>query len=365
MTADTQLTERRGAVARAAVDRLYQETPRLDERYGRGGRAKCVQDTEYTVQHLADALWADDPRLFLDYVEWANATMIAYGVDAADIRRSIELLREVIPDHLDGEGAERAVDVLDRALEALPGMPACPECDLDALPGEPAAISTDRPGLVSLPVLARGYLDALLAGDRSRADRLVCDEVARGRHLRDIYVHVVAPVQREVGRLWQTRQISVAREHFCTDAIGRLMGRLSLDLLYRERPRCGLVLFTAAVAGEQHELGLRTVADLFEAEGWTTASAGANTPCADLAAEVARVRPHAVALGATMTFHLRRVAEAVRAIRSTPAGRHVRILVGGRSFKAGEHLCARVGGDCRPTDAADALEAVKDLRGGR
>lgn len=346
MLLNEPLTERRSTIAGEVVARLYNERPHLVDRYGPGGRAKCVEDTEHTLQALADALWSGEQGVFLDYIGWAMATMTGHGVDAQDVSRSLELLAEVLPTHGPWDLARAYVGA---ALEGLPALLSAPACEL--CEGEP------------LGALARRVLDALLAGERMTAERLVCAEAARGTDLRDLYLGVVAPVQREVGRLWQTGQITVAREHFCTNAITALMSRLAMDVLYRDRPRRGLTLLAASVEGERHEVGIRTVADLFECEGWTVYLCGASTPLKSIATEVERLRPRVVALSATMTWHLRRVADVIRAVRATAGWRQARILVGGRAFRAAPGLAERIGADACPADAAGALEAVKDIRG--
>jgi methanogenic corrinoid protein MtbC1 len=62
--------------------------------------------------------------------------------------------------------------------------------------------------------LAAQYLNAVLSLDSRRARELILSSFEKGMSIKDIYLHVLQPVQYEVGRLWRTRKISVAQEHF-------------------------------------------------------------------------------------------------------------------------------------------------------
>ena len=52
--------------------------------------------------------------------------------------------------------------------------------------------------------LAEKYLYAMLARERNRAGDLVMEAVAHGTSVRELYLHVLQPVQYEIGWLWQT-----------------------------------------------------------------------------------------------------------------------------------------------------------------
>src|SRR5436305_14099100 len=104
-----QLIEaRRRALAEAVVARQYERQPGLGERYGEGGRAKCVQDTEYHLAHLAAAVTFSSPALFRDYIGWAKAVLAAFGVAPEDVAGNLACLRDVLSEQLPG-GMREAV----------------------------------------------------------------------------------------------------------------------------------------------------------------------------------------------------------------------------------------------------------------
>ena len=120
--------------------------------------------------------------------------------------------------------------------------------------------------LVNAGALAARHLDFLLHGRRDDAGRFILSAVETGTSVKFIYREVLQPVQRELGRLWQTNDVSVAQEHYCTAATRLIMGQLYPYLPMASR--IGKRVVVTCVGGELHEVGARMVADLFEMEGW-------------------------------------------------------------------------------------------------
>ena len=52
------------------------------------------------------------------------------------------------------------------------------------------------------------------------------DAVGYGTGVKDIYLHIIQPIQYEIGRLWQMNRISMGQERFCTAATQMVMSQL-------------------------------------------------------------------------------------------------------------------------------------------
>ena len=167
--------------------------------------------------------------------------------------------------------------------------------------------------------------------------------------IRDVYLQVFRPCQREVGRLWEAGRITVAQEHYCTAATQVIMSQLAPRLFATERNGRRAVI--ACVAGEAHEVGPRMVADLLELEGWDTIFLGGNVPLRGVVQTLVEHRADLLAVSATMTYHLPAVIDLIAAVREEPACAGVRVMVGGRLFDAEPGLWRRVGADGHPADA--------------
>jgi methanogenic corrinoid protein MtbC1 len=335
-----------GELAELVVAKQYALQPEIWKPYGHPGREKSVRDAGYHLGYLAEALEADDPALFSEYLSWVKVLFAGLKFPEQVLPKTLECSRQVLSEQLIGEIRARALQVLNQGLESL----------ADAPTSLPSFISGDT----ALDELARQYLEALLGGERQTASRLILESVQNGVSVKEIYTRVFQRSQREIGRLWQTNQISVAQEHFCTAATQMVMSQLYPYIFSGERKDHRLV--AACVGGELHEIGARMVADFFEMAGWDTYFLGANTPAESIIQTVSERKADLLALSATMTFHVGNVTEIITALRENGGCAQTRVLVGGYPFNLSPELWMRVGADGYAPDAESAiLEAERVL----
>jgi methanogenic corrinoid protein MtbC1 len=334
------INARRDALAEAVTARHYELFPDLERRFGPAGRARCLQDAHYHLSYLSEAVTSSLPTLFADYVAWAKVVLESRGVPASDLVRNLEVLREVLRRQLPGCAGILAAQYVEAGLERLPQIP----------PEPPAEVKDDAPHAA----LARAYLDALLAGRRHEASRLVLEAVESGVTVKDIYLHVFQRCQREVGRLWQMNRLTVAEEHYCTAATQLVMSQLYPRVFSAERN--GRTMVAACVSGDLHEIGVRMVSDFFEMEGWDTYYLGANAPAGSVVRTVTDRGAEVLALSATITSHVHAVRELVEAVRAEPACRDIKIMVGGYPFNLAPELWSEVGADACAPDAEGAVQ---------
>lgn len=343
--AGQEILGRRREIAEALVAREFARHPELDARYGAIAREKSLQDAGYHLEYLANALAFGSEKLFVDYVAWARLMLAHRGVRPADLQFHLECMREILGEMLSPDSAPGADRMLAAAITAMPGMP----------DDTPAYLEDDAP----LSPLAHQYLQALLRGERHLASRLVLDAVTHGASVKEVYLAVFQPAQREVGRLWQLNRISVAQEHYCTAATQLVMSQLYPRLFEGERNGPALVM--ACVAGELHEIGARMVADFFEMEGWNTFYTGANTPPDGVVKAVVDRRAAVLGISATLVSNIGAVETMVKTVRGHPECASVRILVGGYPFIKAPDLWRKVGADGFGADARQAIERASAL----
>jgi methanogenic corrinoid protein MtbC1 len=297
------------------------------------------RDVRYHLGFLVQALASDEPALFDDYVGWAAVLFGGLGLPEEWLTESLEFVAQACRGVLEPNQAN-AVDVVVRdAVAAMPDRGFTP----------PSFVIAD--GVTG--ALAVSYLDAALAGDRSRASRMVIDALHDGLSMQDLYLHVIAPAQAEVGRLWLTGRVTVAQEHVATSVTQSVMGALS-SLMSRSE-RIGRSIVIAAVGPELHEIGIRMVSDHFEMGGWDTHYLGANTPLGAIVAAVEGFEPDLVALSTTMAPHLTDLRMAVEAVRRTAAGKAAKIIVGGRPFNTAPGLWRALDADGWAPEATGAV----------
>lgn len=240
----------RAEIAVAFVTREFARHPELEQRYGKIGREKSLQDAGYHLSFLAQTLALNSQELFSDYVAWAKVLLSQRKVLAADLAFHLECLAEVLRERLPGKPGDLAAEFVQAAVQAMPSMPN----DLPTFLHESAPLSP----------LAHQYFAALRRGERHLASQLVLDAVAGGTSVKEIYLQVFQPAQYEIGRLWQINQITVAEEHYCSAATQLIMSQLYPHVFATAKN--GHTLVATCVAGDLHEIGVRMVTDFLK---WT------------------------------------------------------------------------------------------------
>jgi diguanylate cyclase (GGDEF)-like protein/PAS domain S-box-containing protein len=197
-------------------------------------------------------------------------------------------------------------------------------------PAQPATAGPRRGDLVTHR-LAAAFGEALRAGDPHSAASVVDDALGSGLSSVEIQSRVIAPAMWAIGELWELAQLTIADEHLATAVSHHVLTRLHPGLLAHAQRRSDTVL-VAAVHGEQHVLGLRMVADVFEGAGYNVRFLGAGVPESLLAAWVSEHHPAIVALGATMPLNAATLARQLQALRD--CNPELMLIIGGQGVPA-------------------------------
>lgn len=245
-----QIISRRHHLADWVTREYFERRPELRQRWGDAGLARCTEDTAFHLAYLAEAIRFDFPILFTDYLAWTKALLASLKISSDDLQLNLELIKKAFEKFFSSDEAALASQTLDIGLNALPSL---------GVELEPH-IKRDNP----FYDLARGWLETLLKHDPRAGRRLIIDALSQGVRNIDIYQHVFTPALYEVGRLWQTRQISEAEEHYCSQTTSVLLAILSDQF---PTARVGKSVVGFSVGKEMHEIGIRLVTDCFSQHG--------------------------------------------------------------------------------------------------
>ena len=208
--------------------------------------------------------------------------------------------------------------------------------------------------------LARSYLSLLLQHRSRDAFDAVEARLDAGLSIRDLYLKVFQPVQREVGRLWESRQLSIAQEHYITTATQVVMSKLYAYVV--ASPRIGKTFVAACVGDQLHEMGMRMVADFVEMEGWDTVYLGSNLRLNEIPQAVIDNRADALGLSATLPNHVDDIRDLVSRLRADVKTRGVHVIVGGYAFGDGRADWSTTGANSFARDANEAVVRLNRLR---
>ncbi|MCO5296187.1 MAG: metalloregulator ArsR/SmtB family transcription factor [Fimbriimonadaceae bacterium] len=145
----------------------------------------------------------------------------------------------------------------------------------------------------------RAWADRLFAGivegDHRGAKAVVREALESGLALVDLYVDVFEAALARVGSWYEQGRLSVADEHLATNIVQRLMAWAS-SAAPGELPVDRKAVIGSA-AGNQHDVGLRMIADALSQRGWDVRYLGADVPTPDFVRHVRHERPDAVLVG--------------------------------------------------------------------
>lgn len=223
-----------------------------------------------------------------------------------------------------------------------------------------AAILADR--APDLKELCARYLAAQLKGSRREALRLVVEEgLERGMSVAELQREVLQEAQREIGRLWQENEISIAQEHMATAISHATLAHL-YDLADRA-PSTNRKVLVACVDGELHDFPARLVADALDLAGFETRYLGASVPLEGLAQLVLSEEPDLIALSITMPFNLPALQAAIARLRVATGG-SIPIAVGGGAFRWTDELARELGANITANSAEELVHAANSLFSG-
>lgn len=170
-------------------------------------------------------------------------------------------------------------------------------------------------------------------------------------------IALLAGVQREVGRRWQTQDWSVADEHAATALADLALAAAALAFPMGE-PVLGTVVVTC-VEEEWHVLPARMFAEQLRAHGWDVVFLGASIPGDHLARYLARRPVVAVGVSCSIPVHLPGARRSIAAAHEVG----VPVMAGGAGFGTTPARACAVGADAWATSVEQAHRTATSWSG--
>lgn len=330
-----------------AASALLEADSDLEKRYGPTAHALWKDHFRQRILELAAAVETGESSIFVSRIGWAREAFLAREQNEGDLGHSLQALATVLEEQLPESARSLPLKFLEEGRRAL----TTPRIEA----GKNLLDPNDR-----LQRQALRYLQTILEGQPRRAVDEIIEFVRAESSPLEVYVDVLLPALREIGRLWHLGQTNVAEEHLVTSTTQR-----ALAILVNTQPPAqpnGKTVVAAAVAGDDHEIGLRAVSDAYELSGWRTLFLGRNMPTGDLVLALDFFEADLLLLTATLSNHLIRVRETIEVVRKH-SGDRVKILVGGSAFDESPGLGKKLGADAQAQDIRQALRMGAELVG--
>ena len=195
-------------------------------------------------------------------------------------------------------------------------------------------------------------LDALIAGDETRASDLIEDSITKRWAPATIYLNLVAHAMTEIGDLWHRGDLNISTEHRATQIAFRLLARVKNS--YPDGNKTGLSAIVSGVAGDTHLGGALIFADLLRFDGWNVDFLGTDTPSDAILEIVKSNEPDLLCLSVTLPDQVDAAEETVRIVKSTVPS--TAIIVGGGAISKNGSQNSLASADYVTSDPVTALK---------
>jgi len=176
--------------------------------------------------------------------------------------------------------------------------------------------------------IAINFLENLLKGNRAECSSICRQYLKQNPSIQDLYEEIIKVSLYEVGRLWETNQITVATEHLATAITEGIMNELYDQITTGKKYTKKIVV--ASVEKEQHQVGIKMVADMFEMNGWESFYLGSGIPDSELLKFIHEIKPDLLALSLSVYFNFANLLKMLESIRKEFP--ELQIILGGQAF---------------------------------
>jgi methanogenic corrinoid protein MtbC1 len=171
------------------------------------------------------------------------------------------------------------------------------------------------------------YFKSLLEGNRLECEKVMKEFRKSNLSIIVLYEEIFKKSLYRIGEMWEYNKISVAVEHMATSITEGLMNELLPEIMSLDRKNKKVVI--SCVENEEHQVGGKMVADIFEKNSWVTYYLGANTPINELVKFCKLTKPDLICLSLSVYSNVKCLLEEITAIREVS---NVPIIIGGQAL---------------------------------
>ena len=200
------------------------------------------------------------------------------------------------------------------------------------------------------------FTNILLSGNYNKA----WDYIKSLTHLStlELYDHIITPAMHQIGDLWENNKITVADEHIATATCDFVISRLAYEHKQNVTPATTKKAMFLCLEGEQHYIGLKMAAQLFEENGWETKYFGPNLPPEYALQTAIEWEPDVIGLSLTIVTHLPKLKSYTDSFKALPVPPE--ILIGSRLANKYDLTMYSSGNPIIVTDLSDMETWLKD-----
>ena len=171
------------------------------------------------------------------------------------------------------------------------------------------------------------FFKSLLEGNRAGCENIMSEFRKFNLPIIVLYEEIFKKSLYRIGEMWEYNKISTAVEQMATSITEGLMNELFYEIVSMEGINKKIVI--ACVENEEHQVGGKMVADIFEKNSWDTHYLGANTSMNELLGFCDLVKPDLVCLSLSIYANVQFLLKEIQGIRAVT---NIPILIGGQAL---------------------------------
>ena len=180
----------------------------------------------------------------------------------------------------------------------------------------------------NLEMTYASFLNSLLKGNRIACENAMKEFRKSNSSIVTLYEKLFKKSLYQIGDKWECNEIGVAVEHMATSITEGLMNQLFPEIINMDKINKTIVI--SCVENEEHQVGGKMIADIFEKNGWDAHYLGANTPADELVKFCDLVKPDLIGLSLSINSNLKFLLDEITAIRTIT---NIPIIIGGQALK--------------------------------
>lgn len=211
---------------------------------------------------------------------------------------------------------------------------------------------------MSQKVLMDRFFDALVAGDRAAARKVVDECLESGATAEVVIEKLIWPVLEMVENLFRNDSLTKMAHHYATRLMRMLVDQLQTKLVRKEANGRRLVVLCGP--NEPDEIAGQLAADLMEAAGFQVYFPGGGVANDEIREQVGALQPHALVMFGSTPSDLPYIRQLIDLFHESGVCPRMQIVVGGGVFNRAEGLNEEIGADIWARTPAELVGCMTD-----
>ena len=202
---------------------------------------------------------------------------------------------------------------------------------------------------------------AMILGADHSWDGTIRSLLNRAVSVESIYLDLLTPAARELGRMWEDDTASFSEVTVGVGRLQQIMRTLSPSFGAEvDHPADGRRILLVPAPGEQHTFGITIVAEFFRRDGWEVVG-GTGEHTLDPVAAVRQEWFDVIGISVGVEARLDWLKSAIATIRNSSRNKGIGVMVGGPIFVAHPERADEVGADALAPDGREAPHMAEQL----